>query len=430
MRNATFTCRAVANAEGKARTIRFVGATEDVARDGGILKMEGWQLDDYRANPVFLWAHDQKQPPIGRAVRVSRGAEGLEFDIEFAPADVYPFADLVGRLYESGFMRAVSVGFRVLQERAPNTKERQAGAQWVSEAHELLELSAVPVGADASALAAARGACRQEDVALLRGMGGDFERLAREVEVPVIEVQAEVVEVGRAPEDVDLMPTKGMKEEAERYRAWKAEGREGGTEVAARRASQILSGEPMPEDAVVAMNAWFARHEVDKQGTGFSPGEEGYPSPGRVAWAAWGGDAGQSWAAEKVAALERGARPYDASGKKIKNPTPAQIAAYEEAKEDEEEKGRQEGDGAAAILEALSRDTAAVMEALGRLEAKMDVLSSILVIDEDDLDDTTQEAADAAAPAVDAPVEGSRAAATPDPYDILKKARLYAGRKD
>ena len=43
------------------------------------------------------------------------------------------------------------------------------------------------------------------------------------------------------------------------------------------------------------MSAWFARHEVDKQGKGFSPGEEGYPSNGRVAWAAWGGDAGKSW---------------------------------------------------------------------------------------------------------------------------------------
>ena len=44
------------------------------------------------------------------------------------------------------------------------------------------------------------------------------------------------------------------------------------------------------------MNSYFARHEVDKQGEGFSQGEEGYPSAGRIAWALWGGDAGQSWA--------------------------------------------------------------------------------------------------------------------------------------
>jgi len=100
-------------------------------------------------------------------------------------------------------------------------------------------------------------------------------------------------------EEVDLMPTEGMREEAERYRAWKAEGNAGGTEVAASRASQILSGEELSPATVIAMSAWFARHEVDKQGEGFNPGEDGYPSPGRVAWAAWGGDAGQSWSNAK-----------------------------------------------------------------------------------------------------------------------------------
>jgi HK97 family phage major capsid protein/HK97 family phage prohead protease len=108
-------------------------------------------------------------------------------------------------------------------------------------------------------------------------------------------------------EEIDLMPTGGMREEAERYREWKAEGEAGGTEVAARRAGQILSGDELSPDTVITMAAWFARHEVDKQGEGFTQDEEGYPSPGRVAWAAWGGDAGQSWSvakADRIKALE------------------------------------------------------------------------------------------------------------------------------
>jgi HK97 family phage prohead protease len=44
------------------------------------------------------------------------------------------------------------------------------------------------------------------------------------------------------------------------------------------------------------MYSFFARHEVDKQGQGFNAGDKGYPSAGRVAWAAWGGDAGFTWA--------------------------------------------------------------------------------------------------------------------------------------
>ena len=101
------------------------------------------------------------------------------------------------------------------------------------------------------------------------------------------------------------MPTEGMREEAQRYRDWKEEGREGGTDVAARRASQILSGDELSDETIVTMSAWFARHEVDKQAEGFSPGEEGYPSPGRVAWAAWGGDAGKTWSDRLAEAMDR-----------------------------------------------------------------------------------------------------------------------------
>lgn len=106
--------------------------------------------------------------------------------------------------------------------------------------------------------------------------------------------------------EINLEPTAGMRAEAERYRAWKEEGRRGGTDVAATRASQILSGDELSPETVITMSAWFARHEVDKAGQGFSPGEDGYPSPGRVAWAAWGGDPGKTWAdakAERIKAV-------------------------------------------------------------------------------------------------------------------------------
>jgi HK97 family phage prohead protease/HK97 family phage major capsid protein len=53
------------------------------------------------------------------------------------------------------------------------------------------------------------------------------------------------------------------------------------------------------------MFSFFSRHEVDKQAQGFSPGEEGYPSPGRVAWGLWGGDAGFSWSRTKVNQMNR-----------------------------------------------------------------------------------------------------------------------------
>jgi hypothetical protein len=53
------------------------------------------------------------------------------------------------------------------------------------------------------------------------------------------------------------------------------------------------------------MASYFARHEVDKQGQGWAPGEEGFPSAGRIAWALWGGDAGRSWATNILERVDR-----------------------------------------------------------------------------------------------------------------------------
>ena len=105
--------------------------------------------------------------------------------------------------------------------------------------------------------------------------------------------------------EINLMPTDGMRKEAERYREWKKEGEGGGTDVARTRATQILSGNELSPDTVITMNAWFARHESDKSGEGYRPGEPGYPSNGRVAWAAWGGDPGQTWARAKSNSIKK-----------------------------------------------------------------------------------------------------------------------------
>ena len=104
--------------------------------------------------------------------------------------------------------------------------------------------------------------------------------------------------------EINLMPTKGMREAAERYREFKKEGKKGGTEVAARRATQIFSGNELSADVVIQMAAWFARHEVDKKAEGFRPGEDGYPSPGKVANLAWGGSAGESFSKAKSARIK------------------------------------------------------------------------------------------------------------------------------
>jgi HK97 family phage portal protein len=95
--------------------------------------------------------------------------------------------------------------------------------------------------------------------------------------------------------DMKFVPNDGMVEAARRALAWKEEGRAGGTRVGLARANQIVNGEKLSEDTILRMYSFFSRHEVDKEAEGFSAGEDGYPSAGRVAWDLWGGDAGYAW---------------------------------------------------------------------------------------------------------------------------------------
>ena len=92
-------------------------------------------------------------------------------------------------------------------------------------------------------------------------------------------------------------PPKGVQEAAERGVRWIEQGKAGRnfTSVGRRRAHQLAGGEQLSDAEVRKMRAYFARHTVDKDASGFTRGTEGFPSPGRVAWDAWGGDAGERW---------------------------------------------------------------------------------------------------------------------------------------
>jgi hypothetical protein len=59
------------------------------------------------------------------------------------------------------------------------------------------------------------------------------------------------------------------------------------------------------------MLSYFIRHDKDSEGQGYKPDQKGYPSPGRVAWAAWGGDAGKSWAETIVNRAENAEKSLD-----------------------------------------------------------------------------------------------------------------------
>lgn len=142
-----------ADGEGAARTYTFTISTGAVDRERDTISVEGWQLDNYRKNPVVLWAHDYRQPPVGAAESVLARSGLLIARMRFAPPDAYPFAETVRALVDGGYLRATSVGFRPLTW---VYNEERGGYDFQTQ--ELMEFSIVPVPANAEALIEAREA--------------------------------------------------------------------------------------------------------------------------------------------------------------------------------------------------------------------------------------------------------------------------------
>lgn len=94
-------------------------------------------------------------------------------------------------------------------------------------------------------------------------------------------------------------PPQGVQAEAARALKWIKEGHAGPgfTAVGHKRALDLANGRAVSREIIGRIANYLARHAGDKQGKGWSPDEPGYPSPGRVAWAAWGGDPAISWTA-------------------------------------------------------------------------------------------------------------------------------------
>ena len=104
---------------------------------------------------------------------------------------------------------------------------------------------------------------------------------------------------------VSLKAPSSVRAELRRGLKWHEEGHSGDglkPETVAW-ARKLADGAEITRDKAVKMSAWLARHAADKSGKGFSPGE-GYPSPGRVAWALWGGDPAIGWSAKLVRFFE------------------------------------------------------------------------------------------------------------------------------
>lgn len=120
---------------------KVLASTSAVDRQGDSIDQTGWDLTNFKLNPVMPWAHDYSALPIAKATSIETTEKGLEAEFEFAPAEGNPMAQQVKVLYDNGYLNAVSVGF-IPKTRAGN----------IIKTAELLEISFVPVPANQEAL--------------------------------------------------------------------------------------------------------------------------------------------------------------------------------------------------------------------------------------------------------------------------------------
>lgn len=128
------------------RTLTAYASTADLDRDGDVILPDAWRggLSEFSQNPVLLWAHDYRVPPIGKAADLEIDDRGLKFTASFANTE---FANEIWGLYRDGFLNAFSVGFQ------PGAwEEREEGEGLTFTEVSLMEISAVPVPANPHAL--------------------------------------------------------------------------------------------------------------------------------------------------------------------------------------------------------------------------------------------------------------------------------------
>lgn len=146
------------------RTLSIIASDETVDRDGDIIRVKGWDFENYKKNPVFLWAHDYSSVPLAAAVKIARKRSPwrVELTHKFPQEGINPFADMIFNLYKEKVINAGSVGFFPKKWKKIDVKEPE-GLQHGEYAHtpynpiqyleqELLEHSGCAVPANPSAV--------------------------------------------------------------------------------------------------------------------------------------------------------------------------------------------------------------------------------------------------------------------------------------
>jgi HK97 family phage prohead protease len=134
----------------------FVASDESIDRMGDVIRINGWELANYKRNPIVLFQH-QSSNPVGISTKVWVEGKALMSRIKLAAEGTSPFIDTLRKLMAQGIVKAVSVGFVPTKEPSyiRDVKNDQiTGLEYIGQ--ELLEISLVSVPANPQALSLAK----------------------------------------------------------------------------------------------------------------------------------------------------------------------------------------------------------------------------------------------------------------------------------
>ncbi len=138
------------DAETRAVEVLASDASED--RYGDVIEVSGWQLERYDRNPIVLIDHDYRVRSLVGTAQARAEDGGLRATITLDDASLNPDAGMVQRKIQAGSLKAVSVGFLPLSWEYIRDEQGKptGGIRYLQS--ELLEISFVPVPANAHAL--------------------------------------------------------------------------------------------------------------------------------------------------------------------------------------------------------------------------------------------------------------------------------------
>lgn len=188
----------------KARTVVSTISTETKDRHGDVMVASGVQLDSYKKNPVVLWCHDYKIPPIAKAIDIMVNESEIISKAEFQ-TDTELAREIWG-LIEKGFLNAWSIGFIPKKYKYVEKKDEEGGddeyfkiTKW-----DLMEYSSVPVPSNFESLTHALKSAQITAPAIIKAFGHLGLEAPDLVSVPTITKEAQAKESGKKKEE-DVM---------------------------------------------------------------------------------------------------------------------------------------------------------------------------------------------------------------------------------